>query len=131
MPYTDRLAALARTKERCQAASLDDAYLLELLDMSAGKDAIAAVHYRPFFVAAKFLEQNPDLRDLSEADGAKFTLADPRIKSLYELQRNYDLANNLSIPKGFESPVFVNGVQMIRTGAAIAGTSSVETGRVL
>lgn len=126
MPYIVLAAALTRTKERCQAEASDDVFLTELLEMSAGKDAAGTVHFRPFFVAAKFLEQNPDLRDLSEGDGAKFTLAQPRIESLLNLQHQYDVANGLDVPPGM-SAIATNAVIKTR---AIA-TASLPTRSVL
>ncbi|MEL7314823.1 MAG: hypothetical protein AAFN08_07720 [Cyanobacteria bacterium J06559_3] len=95
--------ALARAKERSGASAADDAYLTELLTMSAGVDTETVTHYRPFYVAAKWLEQNQTAQTLTEADGAKFTgLAKP-IESLLALQASYDSANDLSVPTGFEA----------------------------
>ena len=101
--YTLITKALDRAKERSGASTADDAYLTELLTMSAGVDAETITHYRPFYVAAKWIEQNQDAQTLTEADGAKFTgLAKP-IESLLALQSAYDSANKLTVPKGFEA----------------------------
>jgi hypothetical protein len=55
-------------------------------------------------VAARFLAQNPDIRDLVEASGeAKFTLAQPRIDDLLALQQAYDLSFDLAVPPGFDA----------------------------
>ena len=103
MTYTDLAASLARCKERTGATSADDAYLTELLQLSAGKDATETTHYRPFLVAALWLEQAQSKQQLSEAKGVKFTgLAKP-IASLKALQFAYDQSNKLSIPDGFET----------------------------
>lgn len=104
MSYTNLAAALARAKERSGATSADDAYLTELLQLSAGADATGATHYRCFYVAAKWLEQNRAQQTLSEAKGGtKFTgLAKP-IASLMQLQMAYDTAQGLTIPKGMEA----------------------------
>ena len=119
MTYLLITDALARAKERSGASALDDAYLTELLAMSAGVDAEAITHYRPFYVAAKWIEQNQDAQTLTEADGAKFTgLAKP-IESLLALQAAYDRANELTVPKGFEAAaldcVKCDGVSSTRT----------------
>lgn len=82
---------------------MDDAFLTELLLMSAGKDATSVTHYRPFYCAARWLEQNRAAQQLSEAKGVKFTGLVTPIASLYGLQADYDSANELQIPKGFEA----------------------------
>lgn len=104
MAYT-LTTGLARAKERCQRSdTADDAYLTELLELSKGTTPLGGFDYRPFWVAAKFIAQDPDLRDLSEAVGeAKFTLAQPRIDDLMALQLAYDQANNLTVPAGCEA----------------------------
>lgn len=104
--YLDIPTALARAKERCQREdSTDDALLTELLTMSAGK-VDGVTHYRPFYAAARFIAQDPDIRDLSRAEGeAEFTLAQPRIDDLMSLQLAYDNACSLVIPRGMEAVV--------------------------
>ncbi|MBE7384389.1 MAG: hypothetical protein F6J95_023620 [Leptolyngbya sp. SIO1E4] len=103
MSYTDLADALARAKERSGATATDDTYLTELLQMSAAPDGGGTTHFRPFFAAAKWLEQNRTQQAISEADGAKFTgLATP-IESLLALQYSYDQANGLTVPAGFEA----------------------------
>lgn len=104
--YLDLPSALARAKERCQREnSNDDILLSELLTMSAGI-VVGVTHYRPFYVAARFIAQDPDIRDLARAEGeATFTLAQPRIDDLMSLQLAYDNAYNLAIPRGMESIV--------------------------
>jgi hypothetical protein len=103
--YLALAPALARAKERSGAIAADDAYLTELLEMSAGHSITGVKHYRPFLVAARWLEQNRPAQTVSEADGAKFTgLAKP-IASLLGLQQAYDNANELLVPAGFEAIV--------------------------
>ncbi|MEM9486499.1 MAG: hypothetical protein AAGA83_22720, partial [Cyanobacteria bacterium P01_F01_bin.116] len=70
--YLDKIAALARAKERSGATDVDNEYLNELLDMSAGT-VNEVTHYRPFYCAAKWIEQNQSAQTISEASGAKFT----------------------------------------------------------
>ena len=102
--YTDLSAALARAKERSGATATDNDYLTEILNLSAGTDASNVTHYRPFFVAAKWLEQNRGQQALKKAkDGIEFTgLAKP-IESLLALQASYDQAQGLTVPAGFEA----------------------------
>jgi hypothetical protein len=125
MQYLTIETALLRAKESSQAATSDEAYLTELLELSAAYTRLPPVdpaidpplpveplvkHYRPFFCAARLLAQNPDLRDLSEATGeAKFTLAQPRIDDLMGLQYAYDNANDLDVPPGFEGYILARG----------------------
>ena len=101
--YIDKPQALARTKERSGATDADDAYLNELLGMSAGVDAQQVTHYRPFYCAARWIEQNRTAQTLSEASGTKFTGLQKPIDSLLTLQRAYDQAQDLDVPKGFEA----------------------------
>lgn len=114
--YTDLADALARAKERCQgkATTADDAWLTELLQMSAGTSE-GVTHYRPYLAAARLLEQKQSAQTVAEADGAKFTgLAKP-IASLLQLQYAYDLANGLEIPAGFEAVQVVQGGGRLRS----------------
>ena len=104
MTYLDQAAALARAKERSGATDTDDEYLNELLGMSAAPDADSVIHYRPFYCAAKWIEQNRPAQTLSEAaGGTKFTGLQKPIDSLLALQRAYDEANDLDVPNGFEA----------------------------
>lgn len=101
--YTDLADALARAKERSGATSADDTYLTELLTLSAGKDASETTHYRPYFVAAKFLEQNQAKQALKKAGDVEFTGLTTPIASLLELQESIDKSLGLTIPQGFQS----------------------------
>ncbi len=103
MAYTILIEALARAKERSGATAADDTYLNELLLLSAGIAPDETVHYRPFYVAARWLEQNRAQQALESADGAKFTGYAKPIASLMQLQAAYDKANELTIPDGFEA----------------------------
>ncbi|MEO0659801.1 MAG: hypothetical protein AAFY74_20360 [Pseudomonadota bacterium] len=103
--YTDRLTALARAVERASADQTQEAYLLELLDMSAALDSQSeAACYRPFYAAARWIRQNRDDQTLKEADGAKFTGLADVIEDLLLQQRALDaqsVAAGLTIPEGF------------------------------
>lgn len=122
-------AALDRAKERCQRENSDnDEYLEELLVMSAG--AVEGVtHYRPFFVAARFIAQDPDIRDIVEASGeAKFTLAQPRIDELMGLQAAYDLAYKLTVPPGMQAAIDSDHDGIAANAYRyVAGTASIAT----
>jgi hypothetical protein len=122
-------AALDRAKERCQREDTsNDEYLEELLVMSAGTVA-GVTHYRPFWVAARFIAQDPDIRDISEAGGeAKFTLAQPRIDELMASQSAYDLAYGLTVPPGMQAIVDSNhGGIAANAYRYVATTSSIAT----
>jgi hypothetical protein len=127
--YTDLGAALDRAKERCQReTAANDEYLEELLVMSAGTVA-GSTHYRPFWVAARFIAQDPDIRDISEASGeAKFTLAQPRIDELMASQAAYDAAYGLTVPPGMQA-IIDSDHDGIAANARryVAGTSSILT----
>lgn len=103
--YTTFSNALARAKERTSGYATDanDQLLTDLLQMSAAKDLGGNFHYRPFLVAALFLEQSPEVQLLEEADDAVFTGLKIAIASLRELQSAYDHSNQLVISSGFEA----------------------------
>jgi len=103
MIYTDLTQSLNRAKERSGATINDEVYLTELLNLSAGIDTIGVKHFRPFYVAAKFIEQNQSIHTLKEADAVVFTGLPIPIASLLALQAAYDAANSLIIPPGMEA----------------------------
>lgn len=105
MAYLILQGALERARERANAPALADSYLTELLQMSAGMAPGEIIHYRPFICAARWLEQNRKDQTIRVADGATFTNQATPIRSLYELQLAYDLANSLTIPIGWEVPL--------------------------
>lgn len=89
--YTTLDSALARAKERSMAKATDEDYLKELLLISFGTHRITnQVVYRPFYVAAKYLEQSRRDQTLVEADGAKLTGQKVPIRSLLDLQLALD-----------------------------------------
>jgi hypothetical protein len=105
LTYTTLPAALARAIERTQgqATSADAPWLTELLTLSAALAPDGVLHLRPYYVAARFLEQKLSQQTISAADGAVFTgLAKP-IASLFALQHAYDQAQGLAVPPGFEA----------------------------
>jgi hypothetical protein len=81
-----------------------DSHLDNQLVISAGKNSSDVTIYRPYYVAAKFLEQLRSQQILSKAeDGVTFTgLAKP-IESLLNLQAALDLSLGLTVPEGFEA----------------------------
>lgn len=123
MPYSDLSAALARAKERSGARASDDAYLTEILNISAGVDPQEVTQFRPYFVAAKFLEQNRSAQTLAKAKGGvEFTgLAKP-IASLMALQASIDQALDLAIPAGFEA--IAQSVSLPRQGTRSLSTQA-------
>ncbi|MGD1941854.1 MAG: hypothetical protein ACFB0G_11130 [Leptolyngbyaceae cyanobacterium] len=102
--YVQIAAALSRAKERSGATDVDDGYLTELLNMSAGVDADGVTHFRPFYCAARWLEQElaADNRFTRTGDVSWTGRIQP-ISSLMALQMDYDQANGLTIPTGFDA----------------------------
>jgi hypothetical protein len=101
--YPVLAAALARAKERSGATAADDAYLTELLTLSAGTDPAGVTQYRPFLVAALWLEQNQAKQALKKAGDVEFTGLTTPIASLLSLQASLDRSLQLTVPKGFEA----------------------------
>jgi hypothetical protein len=98
--YRELAVALARAKERAAAKTSDEAYLTELLQLTYGTDKQTGhVVYRPFYVAAKFLEQSRRDQTLKKADGAEFTNQATPIQSLLDTQ--YALDQDLVIRPQF------------------------------
>jgi hypothetical protein len=81
-----------------------DAHLTNQLTITAGKKPDSTTIYRPYYVAAKFLEQLRSQQLLSKAeDGVTFTgLAKP-IESLLAMQAALDQSLELTVPPGFEA----------------------------
>ena len=102
--YGDRAAALERAKAASTIANLiDDTYAGELLDLSAG-ELEDVTEYRPFWVAAKLVEQLSKKKELIEAKNVKFSLQlDRLISSLYGQQRSIDLSQSTVVPDGMEA----------------------------
>ncbi|MBW4540711.1 MAG: hypothetical protein KME43_16405 [Myxacorys chilensis ATA2-1-KO14] len=100
--FTDLQTALVRARERAAATSADDIFLTELLELSAGTSrATAEKIYRPFYVAARYLQQSRRDQTIKQADGATFTGQAIPIASLLDLQRSLD--ESLLVPIGFEA----------------------------
>jgi hypothetical protein len=117
--------ALARARERADASPSDNEYLTELLQASAGisKSDDRPV-YRPFYVAAKFLEQARADQELTEASGAKFTGMAIPIKSLLDQQAAID--NGLIVPIGFECYPQSKAIAMPSPAERLAGYQSAQ-----
>jgi len=109
--YTDLAGALERAKERSGATAADNAFLTELLQMSAGKDVSNVTHFRPFIVAARYLEQSQSIQALSSASGVQFTNMVRPIASLLALQAAYDASQGLIVPDGFAASSRSGGLQ--------------------
>lgn len=80
-----------------------DAYLSNQLEIAAGKNSANETVYRPYYVAAKFLEQIRSQQSVRKADGAEFTGLALPIASLLGLQASLDKALGLIVPAGFEA----------------------------
>lgn len=128
MIYIDIGAARARAIERSQTDPTDTkaiAYIEELLTLSSANDRDGVLHYRPFWAAATFIGQDPDVQDLISVDQeATFTQAETRVASLFGLQAAYDKANGLIVEADFLAPTtFVN--------SPVSATASVRTRAIL
>lgn len=102
--FTIKADALAITKNRLDYDDTDNTLFIEtLLDISAGKtqDGLQLV-YRPFYVAAKELEQR-FTNNLAEADGVKFLQYAKQIASLLAMQVSLDLLDNIVVPHAFDA----------------------------
>jgi hypothetical protein len=111
--YTDLAACLNEVKinpatRGLIAAEYDD-YLTNQLTISAGLNATGATIYRPYFVAAKFLEQLRAKQEIAKAKGVEFTGLALPIESLLAQQASLDRALTASmglvVPAGFEAVV--------------------------
>jgi len=104
--YSSLPTALAEVKTNPATAGLItteyDAYLTNLLNVSAGMLPTGETEYRPFYVAARLLEQLRSGQTLSSADGVSFTGLVTPIASLFAHQGAIDRALQLTIPAGFE-----------------------------
>lgn len=102
--YTNLQQSLDRAVERAGTAFANSDPIQDTLEHSAGLLGVV-VYYRPYYAAAKFIEQNKLEQALSKAeDGVTFTGYERVIQSLFDQQRALDLALGLEIPPGFEVP---------------------------
>ncbi len=123
MLYTDLNEALDRAVERSAAKAGDRPYLQELLTMSYGTSTEGQIVYRPFYAAARFLQQSRRDQNIKEADGAKFTGMAMPIASLLDLQASLD--QTLTVQPGFETsmlalePPSLKQLEAARDGAIL------------
>lgn len=105
--YSDLAASLNECKfnpaVRGLATDAYDDYLTNQLQISAGANADQETVYRPYYVAAKFLEQLRTQQTIRKADGAEFTGLALPIASLMGLQSSIDQSLGLTVPPGFEA----------------------------
>jgi hypothetical protein len=109
MDYTSKAASLNEVKTNPATKGLIgsdyDTYLDGQLDLTAGKNAANQTIFRPYYVAAKFLEQIRSQQTIRSADGAVFTGLALPIASLLGQQAAIDTALGLIVPPGFEAVV--------------------------
>lgn len=107
--YPTIQAALAEVKTNPATAGLVtaeyDGYLTNLLTLSAGVMPTGETEYRPFYVAARLLEQLRSGQTLLSADGVVFTGLIKPIASLFAQQGAIDQALSLIVPPGFDVPL--------------------------
>lgn len=101
MLYSTLDNAVSRVKDRASLLDKDqDTYIVELLEMSYGlHKQTRQVIYRPFWVAAKILQQSPFHQTLKKDDSTEFTGQEIPIQSLLDLQSNLDV--DLDVKPGF------------------------------
>lgn len=103
--YTNLDAALSRAIERSAgyATSNDSALLSELLQLLSAVSTSGVTHYRPYLVAAYFLEQNPKVQLLKQESDTHYTMLANAILSLRSLQSAYDRVNELFVKPHLEA----------------------------
>lgn len=102
MLYSVLEDAISRVKSRAitPEEENDDGYIVELLQMSYGlHKQTKELIYRPFWVAAKILQQSPFHQTLKKDDSTEFTGQGVPIRSLLDLQANLDI--ELDVRPGF------------------------------
>lgn len=102
MLYSVLEDAISRVKSRAitPEEENDEGYIVELLQMSYGlHKQTKELIYRPFWVAAKILQQSPFHQSLKKDDATEFTGQGVPIRSLLDLQANLDV--ELDVRPGF------------------------------
>lgn len=99
--FTEFDLALTTARERANTSSAADTVLTQFLHLSMGIAPDDVTHFRPYYVAATFIKQNPKEQRFSRADDAYFTGLVRVIESLLALQAAYDNLFELTIPPGF------------------------------
>ena len=115
-------ASLEIAKNRAEVTDITkEESLLNLLEDTAGRsaDGLKTV-YRPYFAAARYLEQDHQTQKLSEAGDVKFTNLVTVVASLYAQQAGLDGSYGLLIPDAFLTPL----AQETRRGNVGFGTVS-------
>lgn len=98
-----KAVVLERIQDRGDTAKADEiAFIDTLLDDSKAQTTAGATHWRPYWAAAVWLEQNIAVQQFDAADEATFSHDQPTINSLFALQRSYDLSRQLVVPVGYE-----------------------------
>ncbi len=101
--FTFKPDALAMCRNRLDYDETDDIFFIDsFLDISRGRAEDNTIVYRPFYVAAKELEQR-FTNNLQEADGVKFLQYEKQIASLLSMQVALDLSDKLAIPDSFSA----------------------------
>lgn len=99
--FLDLALSLERVKERSGISTpLQDGYIEELLNLSAGSTGEHSQVFRPYYVAAFILEQDVSRQQLAKAGDVQFTQFVTVINSLRSLQASFDVAYSLILPPG-------------------------------
>jgi hypothetical protein len=128
MLYREFEAALATVRDRTGFPKRGDPgpstmFMTDMLNVSAGTHKVdGEQEFRPFYVAAKWLEQDLENQTLSEGGGAKFTGVAVPIRSLFDIQAALD--KSLNVPPGFEIPDPNSNVPIKTKAELLAGYSA-------
>lgn len=104
MAYTE-LTEMVTLVNQLTGVTGIDALVRRKLGDSAATDPNGTLTYRPYFVAAKVLQQDRTTQALDSAEGVKFTRMEPVIASLMAEQQSLDSSLQLEVPAGFAAIV--------------------------
>lgn len=122
--FTLKPDALAMCVNRLDYDEDENTFFIDsLLDISIGKTSDDIVVYRPFYVAAKELEQR-FTNNLKEADGVVFLQYEKQIASLLALQVSLDLADGLIIPDSFSAVLALADANNIALNQQVKDTTN-------
>ena len=130
-PITDIEVALDIALDESKLESDREDKILRILDYSAGSKSDGTLCYRPWYAAAKALDEDLDTQALVKADGAQFTGQIRPIRSLYNAQHSIDLVDGarhgIVVPPEFSASVALEQLNEGVTGESVA-VMSIQVG---
>lgn len=100
--YKIKTDCIAIVKDRARVQ--DSSILQTMLDDTSGKNSLAIVVFRPYWVASVLLDQK--LQQLEKAEGAEFRDLMYNVKALREYQWSVDSSMNLTVPENTSEAYF-------------------------